>query len=424
MRSCDTQASPFVALIGIDWADKEHDVAVLDVVSGARTSYRIKQSPDAITDWIYTLRKHYGDGRIAVCLEQSKGPLIYSLMQYGFLTLYPINPRSLKDFRKAFRPSGAKNDVSDARLLLEVLEKHGQWLKAWIPDDEKTRLLGLLVEHRLHAVRERTRLSNRLGAVLKGYFPQALDWAGEKIFSPLACRFLTKWPQLESVKKANDEEVRAFYYANNCRRGDLIEERIQQIRSAIPLTTDQAILSASLLQIRTIIPQIVHLNKMIKEYDSQIKKLFADHEEAFLFRDLPGAGPQLAPRLLTAFGSQRDRFESAEQLQSYSGIAPVTEQSGQTCWIHWRLACPKFLRQTFHEFAAQSTKKSPWAAAYYETQRALGKKHHAAVRNLAFKWIRILYRCWLDRQPYNEERYLKSLEGRHSPLAKLIQNIA
>lgn len=424
MGSSDTQELSFVALVGIDWADKEHDVAVLDVVSMERTSYRIKHNPEGIAEWISTLRKRYGDGKVAVCLEQSRGPLIYSLMQYGFLTIYPINPRSLKEFRKALRPSGAKNDASDARLLLEILEKHRQWLKAWIPDDERTRFLRLLVESRVQAVRERTRLSNRLGAVLKGYFPQALDWAGERISSLLACRFLTKWPQLESVKKASEKDLRAFYYANKCRRADRIEERIQHIKSAVPLTTDPSIVAASVLQVKTIVPQIVHLNKMIKEYDSQIEKIFAQHEEAFLFRDLPGAGPQLGPRLLVAFGSQRDRYESAEQLQSYSGVAPVTEQSGQTCWIHWRLACPKFLRQTFHEFAAQSRKHSPWAAAYYETQRALGKGHQAAVRHLAFKWIRILYRCWLDRTPYNEQTYLNSLERRHSPLAKLVQNVA
>ena len=39
-----------------------------------------------------------------------------------------------------------------------------------------------------------------------------------------------------------------------------------------------------------------------------------------------------------------------------------------------------------------------------------------AVRALAFKWIRILYRCWQTRTPYNETVYLNALAKRGSPL--------
>jgi transposase len=135
-----------------------------------------------------------------------------------------------------------------------------------------------------------------------------------------------------------------------------------------------------------------------------------------LFEDLPGAGAQLAPRLLAAFGEQRERFRSAEELQKYAGIAPVTERSGKKSWVHWRLQCPKFLRQTFVEWAAQTISRSFWAGAYYRQQRAKGSSHHIAVRALAFKWIRILYRCWQTRTPYNETVYLNALRKRGSPL--------
>jgi hypothetical protein len=108
----------------------------------------------------------------------------------------------------------------------------------------------------------------------------------------------------------------------------------------------------------------------------------------------------LAPRLLAAFGSQRDRYGSAEEVQKHSGIAPVMERSGKKKWVHFRWACPKFLRQSFHEWAGHSISQSAWARAYYQQQRGRGKDHHAAVRALAFKWIRILYRCWQDRVAY------------------------
>ena len=122
--------------------------------------------------------------------------------------------------------------------------------------------------------------------------------------------------------------------------------------------------------------------------------------------------------MLAAFGEQRDRFPDASAFQKYTGIAPVTERSGNKHWVHWRWACPTFLRQTFVEWVASSVPHSFWARAFYESHRAKGASHNATIRALAFKWIRILFRCWVDRTPYNESRYLTALQKRQSPLIK------
>ena len=163
---------------------------------------------------------------------------------------------------------------------------------------------------------------------------------------------------------------------------------------------------------------------VIGRLESELERLFAQHPDHDLFEGLPGAGEALAPRLATAFGSDRDRYESPEDIQKFSGIAPVTEKSGKSKWVHWRRACPKFVRQTFHEFAAASCQKSLWARAYYEQQRQRGANHHAAVRSLAYKWIRILYRCWKDRVPYDEQVYLKSLQRHRSPLWLAVKSLS
>ena len=127
----------------------------------------------------------------------------------------------------------------------------------------------------------------------------------------------------------------------------------------------------------------------------------------------------MAPRLLAAFGSLRERFANANEIQSFSGIAPVVSRSGETHrWIHFRWACAKFLRQTFHEFGALSIPHCAWAREFYERQRAKGKGHHATVRSLAFKWIRILFRCWQSRTPYQKDIYLRALAQRSAPAAQ------
>jgi hypothetical protein len=126
----------------------------------------------------------------------------------------------------------------------------------------------------------------------------------------------------------------------------------------------------------------------------------------------PGAGPVLTPRLIAALGSQRDRYQTAHEVQCYSGIALVVAASGKQHWVHWRWACPIFLRQTFHEWALHSIAYSPWAREYYEEQRTKGKSRHMAIRALAFKWIRVLFRCWKDGKLYDELTYQRALAAR------------
>jgi hypothetical protein len=132
----------------------------------------------------------------------------------------------------------------------------------------------------------------------------------------------------------------------------------------------------------------------IETFDQAIAHRAQRHPNFPVFDALPGAGAVLAPRLLVAFGEPRDRYASADELQQYAGIAPVTARCGNKSWVHWRLQCHKFLRQTFVEGAAESTRHAFWARAYYQQQRDKGASHQAAVRVLAFKWIRMLFRCW------------------------------
>ena len=152
----------YAAYLGIDWADKKHDLCLLDAATGKKTQLVIQHTPEAIAEYFTSLRARYPGQQIAVGLEQSRGPLLFALLQYDFLVLYPINPTTLAKYREAFSPSRAKDDPTDAEYAAELLMQHSDRLKAWHPDDDQTRTLRYLVEHRRRLIGDRTRISNRL----------------------------------------------------------------------------------------------------------------------------------------------------------------------------------------------------------------------------------------------------------------------
>ena len=413
----------FAAYIGLDWADRAHVIRLRCAGSQAVEQREVTHTPEALAAWVSELQQRFGGRPVAVALEQSRGAVVHALMSYDFVVLYPVNPKSLAKYREAFRVGGAKDDPDDAQLLLELLTLHHDKLRAWVPDDELTRTLVLLVQYRRQLIDERTSLTNRLTSLLKLYYPQALRWAGG-LATQQAGEFLRHWPTLADIQRAPATTLRKFYLAHGCRKAELIEQRLQEIKLAQPLTRDLAVITASVSMVQAIVNQLRALITAVAQMEKQITELFGQHPDHDLFESFPGAGPVLAPRLLTAMGADRQRFSAAREMQQFSGIAPVTERSGKSCWVHWRRACPKFVRQSFHEYAAQSIRWSPWAKAFYEQQRQKGNGHHAAVRSLAYRWLRIIYRCWQQRGLYSEATYQQALIRRHSPLAKLLPALA
>jgi hypothetical protein len=404
----------FGAYVGLDWGDASHAAAVWERRTQRRTDERIEQTPEALHAWVASLRPRCGGERVAVAIEQSRGAVFDTLSGYEWLVLYPINPRSAARYREAFRPSNAKDDPTDAGSALDMLLKHGESLRAFVADDACTRLLRLLTEDRRELVDERTAHVQRLTARLKAYFPQALKWAGS-LTSRQACEFLERWPTLGSIQKDRPSHVREFYRRHR-HASEWIERTLAEIRSALGLHADEPITTAATMLVRSEVGQINALTASIGEYDRRIEATFAEHQDASIFASFPGAGAQLAPRLAAAFGTNRGRYERAVEVSMYSGIAPVLRRSGKSVVVQMRRACPKFLRQTFHEFARLSIGQSVWARALYQQQRQRGHSRHEAIRTLAYRWIRILYACWKNRTPYDEARYLQQLKQRGSPI--------
>ena len=233
MNKKEANTEAYAALIGLDWATEKHDICIWDAATGKARYQVVAHTPEALAEWLSELQARYPGQRLALCLEQSRGALIYALMGREFLDLYPINPVTLARYREAFAPSRAKDDPDDARLLAEILRMHGDKLAVWKPDDEQTRTLGFLNEERRKAVNLRTKLVLRLQAALKLYFPQALQWAGTDLAAPMACDWLLKWPTLEAVRRARPQTVRAFLYAHNCRSAAHIESVLADRKSVV-----------------------------------------------------------------------------------------------------------------------------------------------------------------------------------------------
>jgi len=403
--------SNYAAYIGLDWADQKHDFC-LNLPDIDMYEYgTFKHTPESIEEWVLSLQKRFNNKPVAICLELKAGPVVYALLKYSFIVLFPVPPKALAKYREAFTQSGAKDDPTDAYLQLDYLIKHPSALKPLKPDNEETRILQRLVEDRRMLVSEKVRLTNRITAALKSYYPHVLQWFDD-IDTKIFCDFILQWSTLKQAKRARQLTLSNFFKSHRCVRSAVIEKRIKAIKTAMPLTEDEGVIIPFERIVRALTLQLNQLLITIHEYDLDIAKRFRKHSEYEIFESLPGAGPVFGPRLLVAFGTNRERFKTADEVNRLSGVAPVLERSGKKCWVHWRYSCPTFIRQTFVEWANQSIRYSYWAKEFYDEKRADGKSHQATLRALAFKWIRIIFSCWKNKTPYNESAYLFALKKR------------
>jgi transposase len=414
-----TMTTTFAALVGMDWGHENHAIA-LRTAEDKLEQRTLAHSAENLHAWLDELHQRFGGRPIALAIESSRGAVIHALAQRDWITVYPIHPKTSARYREAFTPSGAKDDQPDADVLLALIERHRDRLRPLQREDESTRRLDLFCRARRTAVDLRTQLLNRLQSLLQGYFPQALEVCGEDLGAPLALDLLARWPTLAGLQRVRAATLRSFYYTHNVRRLETVDARVQRVAQARALTTDAAVIDVSVAQVHGLIAQLRPLQKHIVNLEETIAQVFAAHPDAAIFRELPGAGKVLAPRLAAAFGTDRARYPEAESLGRYVGVLPVLERSGGRKWVHWRWSAPKFLRQTFVEWAKQTTRYCPWAAAYYDLQKGRGKRPQAIYRSLAAKWIRILWRCWHDRKPYDDARYCAALKDHASPLHALL----
>jgi transposase len=408
----------FGLFIGIDWADEKHDVYVIDS-SGKGKSETLLQSAEAINQWIQQKLQQAGGRPIAILFENARNGLFQSLLLREKVILYPINPKQFSSYRESHQNAGCKNDKNDARLLARLLCERIGVLRPLQLDDQETRKLDRLCQNRRHLVDQRVKSLVRLTSHLKASFPVLLEL---KLPESAMLALLKRWPDPRELKRAHPATLVKVLREAGLRNQEQCLALAEQIRQHQLLTLDNATHQAMAPLLKVECGLLRQLDQGIEEFEKLIEAEMKTHQDAKLFTALPGAGKALAPRLLTAFGSNRERFQHADEVASMSGIAPVTRQSGKSLQVVRRYACSNHVRQTFHEFANCARIWCPWSKAYYHLQRSRGMKHHAAVRKLAHRWIRILFQVWKTRSAYDPNRYLQSLIRKNPDIIPFLEH--
>jgi len=409
-----------VRFMGLDWAKDHHDVVLVD--SGGRIGLDLRID-DTAEGWACLRKKlteQVGDdlSLVGVAIETRCGPAVERLLELG-CAVYPMNPKAAERYRDRKAPSGTKTDHLDAWSSADALRTDGHAWRRLLPEDPLVQELRLLCRDEVRLIEQRTAFVNQLQEALHEYFPVALqtfdDWT-----LPAAWAFILQFPTPQVLKGAGKRRWEKFLHTQHLYRPQTYEKRLQLFARATEFCGSPGVTRAKSRLAVVLARQLQSLETQLKEYRSHIETLFAQHPDHDLFGSLPGAGPKLAPRMLGELGDDRSRFDKPQAVQCYGGTAPVTLQSGQTRHVRFRRACNKHLRSTLHLWANLSRADCPWAQAYYQQKREHGKSHACALRCLAQRWLKILWKMWQTRTLYDEPKHLRNQIRHGSWVIKLM----
>ncbi len=393
--------------IGIDWAEKHLDFCIENLTGDVIKRGRVDNDDNGFNSMLHSIEKENIQlSQIAVAIESPHQHVVDFLLARG-VDVYPVNPAAIHDYRKSRKPSGSKSDEADAQLIASYLREHHQSLRVWRLPEPKLRQLKLLVDDRDKVVTEKVRLQNQLRSTLRDYFPQATDAFGD-ITCKTSLDFLSQFPTFEATEANTDEDWQLFLDEHHVFNPKARQRFLDTLKRK-PIAVDEAVVKAKTLLTQTIVSQLQLITAALKEYSKRIEELLKEFSDGNLFRSLPGVDTILAAKLLAAIGTDRKRFSSANELQSFFGTAPYTKSSGQYRSVHFRFACHKGMRSALGQMALASIRGSTWAKSYYTRKRNEGKKAYHAFRCLANCWLKVIFAIWKNKTEYDETLHLASI---------------
>jgi len=404
--------------IGVDWGDRAHTVCVLDDAGAVLLKKVVPHSPAGLRDMTGAVSALGPVGGAAI--EDAQGLAGQALLAEGW-PVYCINPKLSYAWRKAWSVSEAKTDGRDAHMLADGLRQQHARLRPVPAVPAAIRGLALLCEDERRLIAQRTALVQQLQAALKRYFPVALAYF-DNWTSPSAWDFLLTFPTPESLARATTRKLMGFFKTHRLALTPARQAQIQDRARALDWHVAPEVVEVKARLAQTTAKLLRTLQSQLDEYRKVIETAAAAQPQTALVASLPGAGAKLAPRLLAHILPILDQCASADSLMMLGGVSPVLFESGKHKRVRMRHACQKGFRATLHLFAAQSACWCAWARAFYDLARQRGQSHALALRNLARKWLKILFRMLKTNTPYDEELYLKQLHLKNPALTKYMDS--
>jgi len=389
--------------VGIDWASQAHAVCVIDETARIHWQGPVAHTAEGLTELLGRLRRFHHRGALRVALERPSGLLVDTLVDAG-LEVVPIHPNALKASRPRYSAAGGKTDPGDAFILADLLRTDGHRFRPLHAPSDETRALRALVRGRDDLVAQRVVLANQLRALLDRFWPGAAAIFAD-VDSPIALAFLTRYPTPHSAARLGDKRLAQFLGQHAYCGRRPVADLLARLRTAPASRVGDAEAEASGDVVRALVAVLGPLVAHLQQLAAAIAATLAQHPDGPLLQSLPRSGAVNAAQILAELGDDRARFPTDEQLAAEGGLAPVTHASGKHHAVVFRWACNKRLRQALTTFADNSRHASRWAALVYQRARARGCRHPHAVRILARAWVRILWRCWQDRTPYDVTRH-------------------
>jgi transposase len=387
--------------VGIDWAAAEHAVCVLDTNGRGIAAFTIAHTNEGFALLARRLGRLAAPERVVVAIERPDGRLVDTLLEAGYQVV-PVKPNAIKTWREAEVPSGAKSDPGDAYVIADYLRVRLHRLSPAAPLSGHTKGLRAVIRTRDDLVTARVAATNQLAALLDAHWPGAKVIFAD-LWSAISLAFLTRYPTPADAANLGEKRLAGFLTRQGYSGRKPAALLLARLRAAPAGTTDPILTEGLRAAVLAQVSVLTALNAAIKSLDRAAAERMDSHPDGEVFRSFPRVGTINAAQILAEWGEAREMFDHPDTVAALAGITPVTKASGKQRGVAFRWACNKRLRTALTTFADNSRHASPWAADIYDRARAAGKDHPHAIRVLARAWIRVIWRCWHSRTPYNLE---------------------
>ncbi|KPI22270.1 transposase IS111A/IS1328/IS1533 [Actinobacteria bacterium OV320] len=393
---------------GIDWAERTHDVALVDH-SGQLLAKRHITDDAAGYKVLLDLLVEYGDTKespIPVAIETSRG-LLVAVLRTGKRQVFAINPMAAARYRDRHSVSRKKSDPGDALVLANVLRTDMHAHRPLPNDSDLARAVAVLARAQQDATWNRQQISNQLRSLLREYYPAALaaveSWKNG-LCRPEAHELLKLAPTPAKAARLTRVQLQAALKRAGRQRGIAADtERLRGVFRADWAHQPQLVEDALGTQMLALLIQLEAACTAANDLAKAVEDAFPQHPDAEIILSFPGLGTQLGARMLAEIGDDRQRFADARGLKAYAGASPITRASGKKSSITRRWVKNDRLNHAGYLWAFSAITASPGAKAHYRRRRDNHADWHAAAqRNLFNRMIGQLYHCLQQDQRYDE----------------------